>query len=285
MYTVKMLYLEHWLKYLWEYDMGNLFGIIGRYVINKLDYFSGVISLSVYSFIEMFRKHTSNQRFLLYQNVVKQIYFTGVQALKSVFVVSILLSFATISIMYTQFPNIVPKDTVSDIFVKVIFREIMPLVLMIIVISRSVSAIAVEIGNMTVNKEFDILVSMGIDPLFYLILPRVIGMTVSLVLLSIFSSFVILILGPMGMILFYDVDLNEVVNNIFSKVSLNDFILIFLKLLIVGFLLPSVASYHGFKTPSRNLVPVSATKSIMASLSLSFIFSLGLSVLFYIFVF
>lgn len=285
MYTVKMLYLEHWLEYLWEYDMGNLFGIIGRYVINKLDYFSGVISLSVYSFIEMFRKHTSNQRFLLYQNVVKQIYFTGVQALKSVFVVSILLSFATISIMYTQFPNIVPKDTVSDIFVKVIFREIMPLVLMIIVISRSVSAIAVEIGNMTVNKEFDILVSMGIDPLFYLILPRVIGMTVSLVLLSIFSSFVILILGPMGMILFYDVDLNEVVNNIFSKVSLNDFILIFLKLLMVGFLLPSVASYHGFKTPSKNLVPVSATKSIMASLSLSFIFSLGLSVLFYIFVF
>lgn len=285
MYTVKMLYLEHWLKYLWEYDMGNLFGIIGRYVINKLDYFSGVISLSVYSFIEMFRKHTSNQRFLLYQNVVKQIYFTGVQALKSVFVVSILLSFATISIMYTQFPNIVPKDTVSDIFVKVIFREIMPLVLMIIVISRSVSAIAVEIGNMTVNKEFDILVSMGIDPLFYLILPRVIGMTVSLVLLSIFSSFVILILGPTGIILFYDVDLDEVVNNIFSKVSLNDFILIFLKLLIVGFLLPSVASYHGFKTPSRNLVPVSATKSIMSSLSLSFIFSLGLSVLFYIFVF
>lgn len=285
MYTVKMLYLEHWLEYLWEYDMGNLFGIIGRYVINKLDYFSGVISLSVYSFIEMFRKHTSNQRFLLYQNVVKQIYFTGVQALKSVFVVSILLSFATISIMYTQFPNIVPRDTVSDIFVKVIFREIMPLVLMIIVISRSVSAIAVEIGNMTVNKEFDILVSMGIDPLFYLILPRVIGMTVSLVLLSIFSSFVILILGPMGMILFYDVDLNEVVNNIFSKVSLNDFILIFLKLLMVGFLLPSVASYHGFKTPSKNLVPVSATKSIMASLSLSFIFSLGLSVLFYIFVF
>jgi len=265
--------------------MGNLFGIIGRYVINKLDYFSGVISLSVYSFIEMFRKHTSNQRFLLYQNVVKQIYFTGVQALKSVFVVSILLSFATISIMYTQFPNIVPKDTVSDIFVKVIFREIMPLVLMIIVISRSVSAIAVEIGNMTVNKEFDILVSMGIDPLFYLILPRVIGMTVSLVLLSIFSSFVILILGPTGIILFYDVDLDEVVNNIFSKVSLNDFILIFLKLLIVGFLLPSVASYHGFKTPSRNLVPVSATKSIMSSLSLSFIFSLGLSVLFYIFVF
>ncbi len=265
--------------------MMDIFGKIGRWFINKVDYFGGVISLSVYSFFEVFKRHPNNRNLLLYQNVVKQIYFTAFQALKSVFVVSILISFVAVSIMFIQFPNVVPKDTVSDVFIMVIFRELVPIVLFVIVISRSVSAIAVEIGNMTVNKEFDILVSMGVDPLFYLMLPRIIGMVVSLVLLSIFISFVVLVLGPMTILFFYETYVIEIIDLIFVKVSLKDFLLILSKVVFVGFFLPSIASYHGFKTPTRNMVPVSATKSIMASLSFSFISSLVLSLLFYIFVF
>lgn len=263
----------------------NIFGKIGRWFINKLDYFSGVVSLSIYGLFEIVKIHNRNQNFLLYQNVVKQVYFTAVQALKSVFTVSVLISIATVSIMFMQFPTIVPKDTVANIFIQIIFREIMPLILIIIVIARSVSAIAVEIGNMTVNKEFDILVSMGVDPLFYLMLPRIIGMTLSLIILLVFASFVILVVGPMALVLFYEIEFGEITNLIFSKVNISDFVLVFLKVLIVGIIMPSIASYHGFKTPSRNLVPVSATRSIMASLSFGFITSLSLSLLFYIFVF
>ncbi|MFN4245085.1 MAG: MlaE family ABC transporter permease [Brevinematia bacterium] len=260
-------------------------GKVGRWLINKLDYFGGVISLSVYSFFEVFKKHPHNQNLLLYQNLIKQIYFTAFQALKSVFIVSILISFVAVFIMFFQFPNVIPKDTISDVFIMVIFREIIPIVLFVIVISRSVSAIAVEIGNMYVNKEFDILVSMGIDPLFYLMLPRVLGMVFSLLILAVFISFVILVVGPMTILLFYDIYIGEIIDLIFNKVKIQDLLLLFLKVVFVGFFLPSIASYHGFKTPTRNLVPVSATRSIMASLSFSFISSLTLSLLFYIFVF
>ncbi|MEN2998868.1 MAG: ABC transporter permease [Brevinematia bacterium] len=260
-------------------------GRIGRWLINKADYFSGVISLTVYSFLELAKYHPPNQKLLLYQNTIKQIFFTSVQALKSVITVSMLISIATVSITFIQFPEIVPKDTIADIFVKVIFREIMPLMLMIIVIARSVSAITVEIGNMTVNREFDILVSIGIDPLFYLLLPRLLGMIISLLILFVFASFTILVLGPMALLLFYEINFAEITNLIFSKVSVGDFALLFTKFIIVGAIIPSVASYHGFKTPTINFVPVSATKSIMASLSFSIVTSLALSILFYIFVF
>ncbi|MCX8029205.1 MAG: ABC transporter permease [Brevinematales bacterium] len=260
-----------------------MMGRIGRFVISKLDYFSGVISLTIYSILELFKRHSKNQRLLLYQNTVKQIYFTAIQGLKSVFFVSLILSLATISILFTQFPNIVPKEIIADVFIIVIYREIMPLFILVIVTARSVSAIAVEIGNMTVNKEFDILVSMGIDPLFYLTLPRIIGMTISLLVLVIFASFIILVLGPSILILFYEVDFTEITKLIFSKVTVYDQILVVMKVLTAGLFMPSISSYYGFKTPTKNLVPVSSTKSIMASLSLSLISSLGLSLLFYIF--
>lgn len=263
----------------------NIFGRIGRFIIHKIDYFSGVVSLSIYSLIELFKRHSYNQRLLFYQNTIRQIFFTAVQSLRAVFVVSLVLSIATISILFFQFPEVVPKEIIADVFVMVIFREIMPLFVMIIVIARSVSAIAVEIGNMTVNKEFDILVSLGIDPLFYLTLPRVLGMTISLIILTIFASFIILVLGPITLILFYEIDFNEITNLIFSKVSIFDQILVLLKVVVAGFFMPSVASYYGFKTPTRNLVPVSANKSIMAALSLALFSSLTLSLLFYIFVF
>lgn len=263
----------------------SVFGRVGRWLITKADYFSGVISLTLYSLAEIFKPHSQNQNLLLYQNVIKQVYFTGVQALKSVFVVTILISVATVFIMFTQFPGIVPKEVTADIFVKIILREVVPLVIMIVVVARSVSAIAVEIGNMTVNREFDILVSIGIDPLFYLILPRVVGMTLSLIVLLVFASFVVLVLGPMGLLVFYEVDFGEITNLIFSRVLLVDFVLLFLKASVFGLVMPSIASYHGFKTPTRNLVPVAATRSVMASLSFGLVASLTLSVLFYVFVF
>lgn len=263
----------------------KLFGIFGRKVLAKLDYYGGVIALTVFSLVELFKPHSRNQKFLLYQSVIKQVYFTSYQAIRSVFFVSILIGISTVFILFTKFPGIIPKNIVSDIFVIVIFREIMPLVVIVIVIARSVSAIAVEIGNMSVNKEFDILVAMGVDPLFFLTLPRVLGMVFSFVILIVFSSFFILVLGPVFLVFFYEVDVNELINYIFKSLTISDIVMVLVKGLVCGLFMPSIASYFGFKTPSRNLVPVAATKSMMASLSFGILVSLLVSVIFYIFVF
>ncbi|MGC8870408.1 MAG: MlaE family ABC transporter permease, partial [Brevinematia bacterium] len=234
----------------------NLFGIIGRKIIDKLDYYGGVIGLTVYSLRELFRPHSSNQNFLVYQNVVKQVYFTSYQAIRSLFFTSILIGISTVFILFARFPGIVPKNVISDIFVLVIFREVMPLIVIVIVIARSVSAIAVEIGNMSVNKEFDILVSMGVDPLFFLTLPRILGMVASFIILIIFASFFILVLSPLFLVLLYDIDAGEIINHIFKSVKISDIVMVLVKGIVCGLFMPSIASYFGFKTYSRNLVPV-----------------------------
>jgi|GEM_PF-2348255 len=265
--------------------MMEFLGSIGRRVLQTLDYYGGVISLTYYSLLEIFKGHTKNQWKLFYINTTKQVFFTAYQGIKNVLFVLILISTMASFILFANLSGLVSKEIVADIFIIIIFREISPIIVMIIIVARSVSAITVEIGNMTVNKEFDIFVSMGIDPLFFLVLPRIVGMVISFIILIIFSSFVVLFLGTTSIILFSSIDIEELLNAIFSKVGIGDLILVMSEGIVAGLFLPSIAMYHGFKTLSKNLVPVSATKSIIASLTFAVLSSILITVIFYVFAF
>ncbi len=64
---------------------------------------------------------------------------------------------------------------VSDLVVLSTFRELGPLITAIIINGRSGSAFAAEIGTMKVNEEVDALTTMGLDPVRFLVTPKVIA--------------------------------------------------------------------------------------------------------------
>src|SRR6202020_946151 len=70
-------------------------------------------------------------------------------------------------------------DLLGDLMVAIIVREIAPLLTALIVIARSGTAVASEIGNMRVNREIEALESMGIHPLGFIVFPRLLGGMVS----------------------------------------------------------------------------------------------------------
>ncbi|MCP4720756.1 MAG: ABC transporter permease, partial [Desulfobacteraceae bacterium] len=69
-------------------------------------------------------------------------------------------------------------------------RELGPLMTAIVLAGRSASAFAAEIGTMKINEELDALTVMGMDPVKFLILPRVIASTLITPLLTIFANLV-----------------------------------------------------------------------------------------------
>src|SRR3984957_14690982 len=69
-------------------------------------------------------------------------------------------------------------------------RELAPVMMAILIAGRIGSAMAAEIGSMRVYQEIDALRTMNIDPVHYLVLPRVIAIAVALPLLVIFSILV-----------------------------------------------------------------------------------------------
>ena len=86
---------------------------------------------------------------------------------------------------------------VADLIAIGLFRELGPLVTAIILAGRSGSAFAAEIGTMSVNEELDALSVMDLEPVRFLVLPRVIAAVIAMPLLTIASELAGLVGGAL----------------------------------------------------------------------------------------
>ena len=77
---------------------------------------------------------------------------------------------------------------VADLLAIGLFRELGPIVTAIILAGRSGSAFAAEIGTMKVNEELDALATMGLPPVRFLVLPRVVAAVLAMPVLTIFAE-------------------------------------------------------------------------------------------------
>ena len=107
---------------------------------------------------------------------------TGITAMLG-FLIGVILAFQS-SIAMGKFGA---RIYVADLVTIVLFRELGPLIAAIILASRSGSAFAAEIGTMKINEEIDALTTMGIDPVRFLVLPRLLATVCVLPLLTDFQ--------------------------------------------------------------------------------------------------
>ena len=77
---------------------------------------------------------------------------------------------------------------VPDLVAVSLLRELGPLLIAVIVIGRSGSAVTAELGTMKVSEEIEALEVMAINPVRFLVVPRVIAMLVMLPVLTIFGD-------------------------------------------------------------------------------------------------
>lgn len=77
---------------------------------------------------------------------------------------------------------------VADLIALTMFKEMAPLITAFILASRSGSAYAAEIGTMKVNEELDALHTFGLDPVRFLVVPRVLALVMVLPLLTLFNN-------------------------------------------------------------------------------------------------
>jgi phospholipid/cholesterol/gamma-HCH transport system permease protein len=79
---------------------------------------------------------------------------------------------------------------VPDLVMVTLLREMGPVLIAVIVIGRSGSAVAAEIGTMKVSEEIEALQVMAINPIQYLVVPRFLAMLVMLPALTIFGNYI-----------------------------------------------------------------------------------------------
>lgn len=123
-----------------------------------------------------------------FRETLRQMYIAGFQSL---FVVSIVAAF-TGMIMSLQaglaLKDFGQEDLIGQIIVISLTREMSPFMTALILSASVGSAMAAEIGTMTVSEEIDALQVMSIDPIRYLILPRIVGFSMMVPVLSTYAS-------------------------------------------------------------------------------------------------
>ncbi|MEJ2702480.1 MAG: MlaE family lipid ABC transporter permease subunit [Sedimentisphaerales bacterium] len=155
---------------------------------------------------------------------------------------------------------------VADLVTISLFRELGPLLTAFILASRSGSAFAAELGTMKVNEEIDALSTMGIDPVRFLVVPRIIAAVFATPLLTMFNN----LFGLAGCALvmisvgFAPV---AVVNQIREAATLGDLFGGLAKTLVFGTLIASIGCLRGLQTGTgASAVGDSATRAVVSSI-------------------
>ena len=140
----------------------------------------------------------------------------------------------------------------GKVMVTAVVRELGPLLTALLVLSRVGAANVIELGTARALGEVEALEALGIDPIHYLVVPRVIGMAVGA-----FSLTVYLILGALGSGYLWafvqDVPLTpgEYVEQLAGALTGHDFVLLALKTCLFGVIIATVTCYHGLANPLR----------------------------------
>lgn len=157
---------------------------------------------------------------------------------------------------------------VADLLGLTIFRELGPLITAIILAGRTGAAYAAEIGTMKVNEEVNALTTMGLNPVIFLAIPRLLAVVAMAPLLTLFADVIALIGGGLVMLTF-NIPLGTFADKVVGATGLPDLLGGLFKVTTFGLLIAGAGCLRGFQTGNgASAVGNSATKAVVTSIVL-----------------
>lgn len=162
-------------------------------------------------------------------------------------------------------------------------REMGPLMCAILVAGRSGSSIAAEIATMQVSEEIDALKVMGIEPIDYLAVPRIIAIICMVPLLTVLADALGVLGGIIVGVFYLDIAPVAFINQMLEAVSAWDLISGLIKSVVFGFGIGLIGLYYGFKVRGgASEVGRTTTASVVSAIFFIIVADCVFSVLFYV---
>jgi phospholipid/cholesterol/gamma-HCH transport system permease protein len=136
---------------------------------------------------------------------------------------------------------------VADLLGILVLRELAILLSAIMVAGRSGSAFTAEIGSMKMREEIDAMRTMGLDPMEVLIVPRIIGLMISLPILTFLAAMAGLIGGGLVAIHYGGVSVDVFLQRLQASIGLNTFFVGLIKAPFMALVIGLIACLEGMK--------------------------------------
>jgi phospholipid/cholesterol/gamma-HCH transport system permease protein len=191
------------------------------------------------------RRFISGKATYLKSDVALHIQEAGADAFPIVSLISFLIGmiFAFVGVMQLQMfgAGIFTANLVALAMV----REMAAIMTAIIMAGRTGAAYAAQIGTMKVNEEVDALTTMGINPIDFLVTPRVFALILMMPLLTLYSSLMGILGGTVVGVMMLDVSLVQYVEQTLGAVQLNSLFGGLFKSLVYGILVALAGCQQG----------------------------------------
>lgn len=136
-------------------------------------------------------------------------------------------------------------SSVADVIAKAVYREMGPLVSAIVLTGFAGASIAAEIGTMVVSEEIEALEAQAIDPVRFLVLPRVVATTVMMVCIAVVGDVMGMVGGLVVSQLFLGIDYRQYLTHTFDILTMWDFLTGLAKSGVFGVIISSLACFLG----------------------------------------
>lgn len=255
---------------------------LGHGVIKQLNYTFNVL-LMVYLSVRATLKDQAQGLHTIFSVISAQIYFTGFQAIPLISVLALASGGIVILQSSSNLTLFGGSQMIGNLLVAIVVRELGPLMTALVVIARSGTAVASEVGNMRANREIEALEAIGINPLSFIVFPRLVGGVLSVVCLAFYYVAVALIGGFLITKLLHNMSTRFYFNALGDAIDAHDMWIFLLKNTFSGMIIFIVSCYQGLSVRrSPTEVPIVTTQAVVNSIIYVVIFNLTVTTLFYI---
>jgi len=253
-------------------------GALGRRTVSSVNRVMELCAL-IYRLVSIALPMPRDGRALVKRVIVEQVYFTAVQALPVIIPVALIIG----SMMIIQFSQLSGQVDLGKLVVVLVLREIGPLITAIIVILRSATAVTIETSYMGVLNEIDALEMAGIDPMFTICFPRLVGITSAVVSLVLVFDLMAIIGGYIIVKGFTMLPVEGFFQQIAKGVTGSDIIVGTLKGLFFGITITATCLLHGLARKSQiTQVPVATSRAAVGCFFYCLVINIFISFIFYI---
>jgi phospholipid/cholesterol/gamma-HCH transport system permease protein len=254
---------------------------IGESVTNGLAYLGSLATLGVrasyYTFVGPFRGKP-----LRLQRAISQAMDVGVRALPILSLITFFIGLILALQGAYELRKFGAIDLVATAVAVSMTRELGPLITAIVVIGRSGSAFAAEIGTMKVTEEIDALETMAISPVHFLVTPKFLAMIIMLPCLTIWANTMGILGGSLFGVLQADFTLNRYIRASVDSLFMRDITTGLIKSVMFGITITAVGCFEGLATGAgAEQVGRSTTRAVVMSIFLVVVVDLLFTGLFF----
>ena len=224
--------------------------------------YSEFLGALILRFLNIFKK----DNFRL-SSIVKQIELSSVNAIPIVALSSFLIGIVVTYQGAVQLEKFGAAIFTVDLLGLSITRELAPLLTAVVIAGRSGASYTSEIGVMKITEEIDAMRTMGFDPYYFLVIPRVLALTLTLWLVIFFADTVAIAGGMLISKLHLGISYSEFMNRLQSTLAMKHVFVGLAKAPFFAFLIASIGIFRGLQVSgSSESIGTMTTRSVVNSI-------------------